>query len=279
VVHCHDLDTLSIGVMLKKKYSIKLIYDAHEIFAYMIERVTNKCVVGGAFILEKILLRYVDHIITVNKPLHTYFSSRSPKPISIVMNCKQLISKEYQPPPSNIFTVIYIGTLHKNRMFPQLIDTIGFLSDIKLILAGQKGSLYELVKQKSSQYPNIEFLGTISTTEVIPKTLKSNAVICMINPTDKNNKLGLANKQFEAMVCARPIITTKGTYAGRLTHKLCCGLVIDYNKSALREAILKLKNNPKMCEEFGKNALGAAINKYNWENEESKLLEVYSSLA
>ncbi|MBE9594619.1 MAG: glycosyltransferase, partial [Proteobacteria bacterium] len=38
VTHCHDLDTLWAGVWLKKKLGIKLIYDAHEIFGYMIAR-------------------------------------------------------------------------------------------------------------------------------------------------------------------------------------------------------------------------------------------------
>jgi glycogen synthase len=32
VVHCHDLDTLFAGVLLKQKLGVKLVYDAHEIF-------------------------------------------------------------------------------------------------------------------------------------------------------------------------------------------------------------------------------------------------------
>ena len=36
VVHCHDLDTLFIGTRLKRKLGTPLIYDAHEIYGYMV---------------------------------------------------------------------------------------------------------------------------------------------------------------------------------------------------------------------------------------------------
>ena len=37
IIHSHDLSSLKIGVNLKKKFNLPLIYDAHEIFGYMIE--------------------------------------------------------------------------------------------------------------------------------------------------------------------------------------------------------------------------------------------------
>ena len=83
VVHCHDLDTLKIGIRLKKKLKVKLIYDAHEIFGYMIENSAPKIVSKYSFKMEKRLLKYVDYIITVNEPLHDYFKSISDKPVSI----------------------------------------------------------------------------------------------------------------------------------------------------------------------------------------------------
>ena len=49
VVHCHDLDTLKIGVKLKKKTGCKLIYDSHEIFGHMIEDDVPKFIVSYVF--------------------------------------------------------------------------------------------------------------------------------------------------------------------------------------------------------------------------------------
>ena len=107
VVHCHDLDTLWAGVWLKKKLGIRLIYDAHEIFGYMIARDMPKVIVNVAFLMEKSWVKNVDHIITVNEPLRDYFKSISNKPITVVMNCNDLLRKEYIPPRNDVFTLSY----------------------------------------------------------------------------------------------------------------------------------------------------------------------------
>jgi glycosyltransferase involved in cell wall biosynthesis len=278
VVHCHDLDTLQVGVWLKEKLGVKLIYDAHEIFGYMIARNRSKSVVMVAFWMEKRLVKNVDHIITVNEPLEDYFKSITDKPITIVMNCKDVIGKEYQPTNNNIFTLCYIGVLHKNRMFPELVDILGKMKDVKFVIAGKKENLYEEVKKRSGKYDNIEFLGTLPFNDVIPKTIESDVVICMINPDDANNKIGLANKQFEAMVCGRPIICTNDTFSGKMTENLNCGIAVDYNADSLREGIFKLKNNKNLCEQIGKHALKLSKEKYNWDKEREKLANLYENL-
>jgi len=63
VIHCHDLDTLPIGVLLKRKLNSKLIYDAHEIYGYMLKD-DYPIISKFAFLLEKLLVKFVDHIIT-----------------------------------------------------------------------------------------------------------------------------------------------------------------------------------------------------------------------
>ena len=37
-IHCHDLDTLAIGIKLKKILNVPLVYDAHEIWGYMVSK-------------------------------------------------------------------------------------------------------------------------------------------------------------------------------------------------------------------------------------------------
>ncbi|MCE7737882.1 MAG: glycosyltransferase family 4 protein, partial [Candidatus Heimdallarchaeota archaeon] len=73
VVHCHDLDTLPTGVKLKKKFDMPLIYDAHEIFGYMLERDLPKFIANYFLKLEKKLVNYSDHVITVTEKHEEYF--------------------------------------------------------------------------------------------------------------------------------------------------------------------------------------------------------------
>jgi len=277
VVHCHDLDTLQAGVWLKKKLGIKLIYDAHEIFGYMIAVDQPKFIVDAAFLMEKRLVKKVDHVITVNEPLRDYFRSISDKPITIVMNCKDLVSQEYIPPRNDVFTICYIGVLSKSRMFPEIIDIIGNIKHVKFIIAGKRENLYEEAKERSRKYTNVEFLGTISFEEVIPRTIRSNAIICLFDPTNPNNRVGLPNKIFECMATGRPVIVTKGLYYSKIIESEKCGISVNYEKEEIRKAIIKLRDTPKLCEEYGRSALKAAMGEFNWTKQEEKLIQVYGN--
>jgi len=281
VVHCHDLDTLWAGVRLKKKTGCKLVYDAHEIFAYMISENKPKIFLNMVFRFEKRLIKNVDRIITVNKPLEKYLFSITNKPIEIVMNCKSLILKKYQPPSKPAtFSILYIGGLVKSRMFPELIDIIGKMDRVKFIIGGRQTGLYNEVKKRCEKYPNIEFLGEIPAKYVIQKTLESNCLICMFDPERIGHKIGLPNKIFEAMITGRPIIVTKNMYySDEFVEKEKTGLCVKNNAKSICDAIIKLRDNPNLCEELGKNALNAAINKYNWNIEKDKLLKIYEGLS
>ena len=121
IVHCHDLDTLKPGVNLKKKTGCKLIFDAHEIFGYMIEK-NHPLASKAAFYLEKSLIKHVDHIITVDDPFKEYYEKLSGKPVTRVMNCKSLIFDKYEPTKNKTFTLVYIGIMIRGRFFPEIID-------------------------------------------------------------------------------------------------------------------------------------------------------------
>ena len=196
------------------------------------------------------------------------------------MNCKDLISKTYKSPRNKIFTVCYIGGLHRRRFFPDIVDTIGQIENIKFVIGAKKEhlKLFNKVKKNSSKYGNVEFLGQIPKDEVVSYTCKSDVVLCPLDPNSMISKIATANKQFEAMVCGRPIICTKNTNPGDLTDKLQCGIIVDYDLTEIKRAIVKLSKNPELCEKLGRNALKAAVDKYNWQKQKNNLLNVYRNL-
>jgi len=279
VIHSHDLSSLSIGVKLKKKLGLPLIYDAHEIFGYMIINDVPKYFVKKAFSTEKKLIKYVDYIITVNKPLQDYFRSITDKPITIVMNCKQLQETQYKPTNNSKFTLLYLGNLDKNRFLLELVDVVKELPQVYCIIGGKgKPKYVKSLKEKSATVQNVDFIGLIPMNEVLPMTKKADLVICMTSPNALCGRQASANKQFEAMVCGRPIICTKGTYPGQSTLKEKCGLVATFSKEDLKKAIIKIRDNSALREELGRNALNAAIREYNWEKQEKKLIKVYEEI-
>jgi len=280
IIHCHDLDTLAIGTRLKRKLGLPLIYDAHEIYGYMIRGTVPYWIANIFLWLEKRWIKKVDRIINVGEAQKRYFAGITNKPISIIMNCKPLQSLEYQPPDKEgNFTLLYIGILHRKRAIPMLIRAAKELPGVHCLIGGvgQPGYVQAL-KEEYSRTSNVVFLGTIPFDEVIPMTKKADCIFLMVNPEDLTSSIALGNKQFEAMVCGRPIICTKGTYSGEVTEQEEVGLAVEYSEQALKEAIIKLRDDPELRERLGRNALKAAVTKYNWGKEEEKLIALYNSL-
>lgn len=279
-IHCHDFDTLPVGAMLKRKRGLPLVYDAHELYGYMAMGVASEWVGRWLMRLEKWLIVDADKIVTVSEATKKYFAVITDKPISIVMNCKQLQGIDYQPPAGNDrFTMIYIGLIDKTRALSWLIDVAKQLPDVQCIIGGIGRTDYvQAIKKECDKSPNISFIGEVPFRQVIPMTMKADCSFLMISPEQPYGRVLLGNKQFEAMVCGRPIICTKGTYSGELTKREEVGLAVEYNEEALKQAIIKLRDDPALRERLGRNALKAAINKYNWQMEEKKLLELYKDI-
>ncbi len=193
------------------------------------------------------------------------------------MNAKSLQSKEYEPPNNKQFTICYIGGISKPRFLLELVDVVKTLNDVHCVIAGSgsKKTYVNELKEKCSKVDNVEFIGKIPMDEVIPMTKKSNVVVCMFDPNDKNSKVGLPNKVFESMVAGRPIIASKEVYLGKFVEKENIGLSVPFDKKSLSKAIITLRDNPHLCDKLGRNALNAAIDQYNWDVQERKLLQLY----
>jgi glycosyltransferase involved in cell wall biosynthesis len=68
VVHCNDLDTLLVGVLAKRRYCCRLVYDAHEFWPYGQPRAGWYYPPFFRF-YEQSLIRQCDSVITVNPML------------------------------------------------------------------------------------------------------------------------------------------------------------------------------------------------------------------
>lgn len=271
VVHCHDFDTIIAGVMLKKKTGCKLVYDSHEMYAFM----TN---IWMVIPFEKILLENVDICICVNESVKEYLYQLGVKKVVEVLNTKPLLSDKYIEPVDNgWFTISYFGNLSEKRMFPDIVDIVGKIDGVRLIVGGF-GPLYDEVETRSRQYDNVEFLGWVSDDEVIKRTIESNLVVCMVNPYNKNCLLSSPVKLFESMVAGRPLVTTKNTLPAKMIAKYGCGFVVDYTSSKLKEFLEYIKCRKEECKSVGITALYHASNRFNWKVDMSNLLGVYRCL-
>ena len=277
LVHSHDLDTLQTGVRLKKKSRVPLLFDAHEIFAYMIEGDYPKTVVDYARRMEDRLLRHVDHVITVNERLREHYQERTDVPVTVVMNCREEVAKRYRAPANDLLTVLYIGNLHRSRFILELVDVVQRTPGVRLLIGGHK-DLATQVRERCAGHPRTKFLGQVPNDEVMKHTADADVVFCMFDPANRNNQVGSPNKIFEAMAAGRPVIVTKGILSGEIVEREKCGVAVPYTERALQGALEKFRDDRELAGRLGRNGLAAAQREYNWGVQARRLTAAVRSL-
>ena len=278
VVHCHDLDTLPAGAMVKRQVGVRLVYDAHEAFPYLLEMTPARRFARRYELLERRLAPEVDLVITVSPPLRDYLAAFVRAPIVIVANAKPLPSEAWVPPRTGRMTVLYLGGLDPTRFVVPLIE-LAIEDPFFDVEIGGMGPLSERIRGlAATSKGNVGYLGTLPMEAVLPKTRACDIVFALFDPAERLNRIGMPTKFFEALAAGRPILVSRGTYIAQEVEANEVGLALPYTKVGLREALHRLAGDPALRERLGRNTLRLARERYNWPMEEAKLLAAYRAM-
>jgi len=81
------------------------------------------------------------------------------------------------------------------------------------------------------------------------------------------------------MMAGKPILVNTGTEMANFVENEKCGLVIEGKDLVrIKEAILRLKENPELCRQLGENGRKAYEQKYSWRIMEQRLKDLYLNL-
>jgi glycosyltransferase involved in cell wall biosynthesis len=176
---------------------------------------------------------------------------------------------------NDVFTLFFGGILAsvKALNLDKIFVAIEDIEDVKIVIAGY-GDLVEDVKRWSNKMPDkIQLIGAISHAEVLERSAGADLLFLLRSPVLITNKYICGSKILEAMMCGRPILVNKGTSTANKVSEERCGLVVDAkNIEEIKEAIIKLRDNPELYEELGANARKAYEERYSWEIMERRIL-------
>lgn len=182
---------------------------------------------------------------------------------------------------NDICTLFFAGLLFSGKALnlDKVFTAIKDIEGIKIVIAGH-GDLVDEIKEWSCKMPDkIQFIGEITHAEVLERSAKADLLFVLRDPIVPVNKYIYGSKVLEAMMCGTPILVNKGTSTANKVHEENCGLVVDAkNIEEIKEAIIKIRDNPELCEELGANARKAYEQRYSWRIMEQRLVSLYQDL-
>jgi glycosyltransferase involved in cell wall biosynthesis len=284
IAYVIDLPSALPVLVAGKLRSRPIIYEIENTF---IDQVIVPKIIRSFFLaIERSIANLFDAIVLVDELQIQELGFSTTLKITVIYDSAPDAPKEFKEyssliQPSGTFTLFYAGMLHKGKELnlDKLIEAIRDIESIKVIIAGH-GDLVGQIKKWSEEIPNkVEFIGRISYQEVLLRSLGCDLLFVLRDPRLPINRYICGSKLFQAMMCSKPLLVSKGTSTALKVTKNKIGLVVNpHNVSEIKEAILKLKTNPELCRKLGANSRRAYESEYSWEIMKRRLLNLFSRI-
>ncbi len=283
IYHFHDPELISVGLKLLKKGK-KVIYDTHEdvpkqtLAKDYIPIFFRKIISVGIRIFENRAAKKFSFIITATPSIGDRFIkiNKNTQTINNFPIIDELNIPVNQKDKKN--EIAYIGSISEIRGIIPLVNSLKN-TDTILNLAGimDNGEL-ELKLKNLTSWNKVNYYGLVTRKKVAEILSRSKIGIVTFLPVP-NHVEAQPNKMFEYMSAGIPLITSNFKLWKEIIETYNCGICVNpENESEISEAINKILSDDSLAEEMGKNGRNAVINKFNWEVEKNKLLEIYSKL-
>jgi len=281
IAHAVDFDTLLPAVITGRLKGKPVIYEMQDTYEDKI--VLPKPVRYLAVQIDKLFLRLASAVVVIDKeqieelagiPHHhvvAVYDSPPDAPGNI-----DIITEKNQA-----FTLFYDGGLYKSRRLrlENILAAVKSLEDVRIFITGY-GDLSDEIEAWCRQMPDrAQFLGRVSYDEVLRRSLAADLLFAIRNPVIPEQRYICGSKLLKAMMCGKPVLASKGTSAASKVTEENCGLLVDADSvEEIRNAIIKLKDNPGLCRELGANARKAYEQRYDWHIMEQRLINLYQGL-
>lgn len=283
IYHFHDPELIKTGIKLLK-LGKKVIYDVHEdvprqILSKPYLKSYTKPIISNSFEkYENKNAKKFSHIITATDFITKRFLKIN-KNSSSIKNYPKIDELKINISWKNKKNrACYVGGISKIRGISEMVKALQF-SDYKFNLAGEfdNNELKEKISKLKS-WNKVIFHGFVNRNEIKNILQESKVGLVTLYPTP-NYKDALPVKMFEYMLAGIPVISSNIPLWKQIIEENNCGICVNpYKPKEIAEAIKYLIENNEQAEQMGKNGQNAVLKKYNWKNEEQKLIEIYKNL-
>lgn len=288
VIHACDLDTLIPATLIKLIKRVRLCYTIYDFYASNLPdgrfQLVRKLIRNLVAWVERLGIGFAEILFLVDESRYEEVRGARINKLVYIYNSPPdhfEVKGEHESKERKEITIFYSGLITKSRGLEHMMKATEDPDNIRLIIAGT-GPDKDLFENQAANAKNrVQYLGWLPSYEdVIEKTSEADIIFRFSDPKIPKTKYESPNKLFEAMMCGKPIIVSDGSSMANIVREENCGLVVPYGDvAAIREAVLKLKNDSQLRQTLGQNGRRAYENRYSWRIMEQRLLDSYQQLS
>jgi glycosyltransferase involved in cell wall biosynthesis len=294
IYHIHDPELYFVGACLKLLTNKKVIHDNHEHYEkdilgkLWIPENYRKIYLFFFKIYEKLCIPFLDAIIYVVPDIKERFKNFK-GPLIEIRNYPNKIKEEdinFENKEWN--KVVFWGGVTEIRGISELIQAFHIVTkeipDATLDIVGDvyplsyKENLLSLISEYNLE-KNINLIKFVPFPELKEIAEKSSIGIVTYLPVSENNVIGLPNKILEYMVYKLAVVASDFPLYKEIIEESQCGFTVNPGlPEDIAKKIIILMQNQELCKQFAESGYKDVMEKYNWEVESIKLLNLYKEL-
>ncbi len=294
-IHIHDLPLMKVGLELKQKYKIPLIFDMHENFPVLLELSTHTKKPLARFLYsngqwkkyEVEMLKKADFVITVIEEMAERVEELQIKADKVVVVPNTIRISDFnfpdKQPDDHFLTMIYIGGITYHRglqvVLKGLKTILNHRKDVRLWIAGTGGYTGELEKlvAELNLEDYVKFLGWKNIPEMADLLMLSDIGIIPHLKSEHTDHT-IPNKLYQYAYANKPIITSNCRPLERLVKEMNIGVTYEHDSVKDFVSSFNQLTADSSLKNAGENGRKYVIEKYNWEKTVEPLLKLYDSL-
>lgn len=290
IYHFHDPEFLPFAAKLKKKTNAKIIYDIHENVSLQIltkdwiPKFLRSFFSKVYKFRERKALNFIAWLLLAEDSYLEEYKGYKKK--TVIRNYPIIKKDLIENKVNNLKELIYVGAINEKRGIFEIIKAVNILNkknqEVKVKIVGD---IEERLKSRINEFidflglrDNIIFTGRVAYPEAMRLIRGAGIGLSILKPIP-NYVDSLPTKIFEYMMNGLPVVASNFPLWKKIIESNNCGICVNPKEpKEVAKAIKYLIENPKKSREMGGNGKKAIFEKYNWQEESKKLLEVYGKL-
>ena len=302
VLHVHDMRIAAAVFNVNKKFNLPVVLDLHENRPEIMKFYPHLSKFPGTYLIsskkwkkkeEEFILK-ATKVIVVTLEAKNEILERVPMEADKIIEVPNTVRESFYKNPkllpqimhryANNFVLLYIGDTGIRRGLETAIKSIynikNKIDTVKLVIVGKNSSdtiLKKLVKDLQIE-PYVDFLGWKDPSSFQSYIVSS--AIC-ISPLHRNlhHDTTYANKIFQYMSLAKPVLVSDAIAQRKLVEKVACGLVHKERDSEdFSNKVVALYKSKPLRLELGESGKKFVQNEFSWEQTSKKLINLYNNM-